>query len=62
MTAEADRVREVLTWLERSGTEKNRKGMAWYGIVADKVFGISVSALQQLAKHLGRDHDLALAL
>jgi 3-methyladenine DNA glycosylase AlkD len=36
--------------------------MARYGIVAPKVFGVSVSALQQLAKRVGRDHDLAAAL
>ncbi|HEX6052413.1 MAG TPA: DNA alkylation repair protein, partial [Gemmatimonadaceae bacterium] len=56
------RVDETLTWLERRGTKKNREGMARYGIVAKKVFGVSVSDLQQLGKRMGRDHDLALAL
>ncbi|HEU5041364.1 MAG TPA: DNA alkylation repair protein [Gemmatimonadales bacterium] len=55
-------VREVLAWLERRGTRKNREGMARYGIVAPKVFGVSVSMLQQLGKRLGRDHELAAAL
>jgi len=36
--------------------------MARYGIVADKVFGVSMGTMQSLAKELGRDHDLALAL
>jgi 3-methyladenine DNA glycosylase AlkD len=36
--------------------------MARYGIVADKVFGVSVSALQGMATRHGRDHALALAL
>jgi 3-methyladenine DNA glycosylase AlkD len=36
--------------------------MARYGIVAPKVFGVSVSMIQQLGKRLGRDHDLAIAL
>jgi 3-methyladenine DNA glycosylase AlkD len=57
-----DRVRDALTWLERRGSRKNRDGMARYGIVAPKVFGVSVSMIQQLGKRLGRDHDLALAL
>ena len=57
-----DRVRDALTWLERRGSKKNRDGMARYGIVAPKVFGVSVSMIQQLGKRLGRDHDLALAL
>ena len=56
------RVREVLATLERKGSRKNREGMARYGIVADKVFGVSVSEIQKIAKTLGRDHDLALAL
>jgi 3-methyladenine DNA glycosylase AlkD len=33
-----------------------------YGITAPKAFGISVGVIQQLAKRLGRDHDLAGAL
>lgn len=53
---------EVLGWLERRGTKRDREGMARYGIIAPKAFGVSVGTLQQLAKRLGRDHDLALAL
>ena len=57
-----ERVDEVLTWLERRGTKRNRDGMARYGIVAPKVFGVSMATMQSLSKRLGRDHDLALAL
>ena len=56
------RVREVLAFLKRKGTKRNREGMARYAIVAPKVFGVSVSDLKQLGKRLGRDHALALAL
>ena len=56
------RVRDALAWLERRGTKKNRDGMARYAIVAPKAFGVSVSTIQQLAKQLGRDHELAAAL
>ena len=52
----------ALEWLERRGTKKNRDGMARYGIVADKVFGVSMSTMQSLAKELGRDHKLSEAL
>lgn len=62
MTATADRVHEALTWFERRGSKRNRDGMSRYGIVAAKVFGVSVADTQKLAKHLGRDHGLALAL
>jgi 3-methyladenine DNA glycosylase AlkD len=55
-------VRDVLTFLERRGTRKNRDGMARYGITAPKVFGVSVANLHQLARKYGRDHELALAL
>lgn len=58
----ARQVREILAWLERRGTKKNREGMARYGIVSPKVFGVSMATMQPLAKRLGRDHDLALAL
>jgi 3-methyladenine DNA glycosylase AlkD len=57
-----ERVDEVLRWLERRGTKRNRDGMARYGIHAEKIFGVSVSDLRGLGKRLGRDHDLALAL
>jgi 3-methyladenine DNA glycosylase AlkD len=36
--------------------------MARYGIVAPKVFGVSMATMQPFAKRLGRDHELALAL
>jgi len=36
--------------------------MVRYAIVAPKAFGVSVSAIQQLARQLGRDHELAEAL
>jgi len=35
---------------------------ARYGIFTDKAFGVSMSNIQQVAKPLGRNHDLALAL
>lgn len=56
------RVTAALQWLEWKGTRKNREGMARYGLVASKVFGVSVGDLQKYARTLGRDHDLALAL
>jgi 3-methyladenine DNA glycosylase AlkD len=52
----------ALAWLERRGSKKNRDGMARYGIVAKKAFGVSMATMQTLATRLGRDHALALAL
>jgi 3-methyladenine DNA glycosylase AlkD len=58
----ADRARATLAWLERRGTKRNRDGMARYGIIAPKAFGVSVAMIRRLAKSLGRDHELAAAL
>jgi 3-methyladenine DNA glycosylase AlkD len=63
MTATAERVREALRWLERRGTKRVREDMLTrYGITAPRAYGVSVGAIQQLAKRLGRDHQLAAAL
>jgi len=60
VTARSAKVREALAWLERRGSKRIREEMLTrYGITAPKAFGMSVSAIQQLAKRMGRDHDLA---
>jgi 3-methyladenine DNA glycosylase AlkD len=61
-TTTKDRVRDVLAQLEHRGTKANRDGMARYGILAPKAFGVSVTDLKTMAKPLGKDHELALAL
>lgn len=58
----ASDVAYALGWLEKRGTKKNRDGMARYGIVAKKVFGVSMGTMKSLAKELGRDHALSQAL
>ena len=59
----AERVREVLERLERRGSRRAREEMRTrYGIIAPKAFGVSMANIQQLAKALGRDHELAAAL
>jgi 3-methyladenine DNA glycosylase AlkD len=55
-------VRDILRQLERRGSKRNRDGMARYGIVAEKVFGVSVADLRAIAKRYGRSHALASAL
>lgn len=56
------RVHTALAWLKRRGSARNRQGMARYGIVSPKIFGVSVASVRQLAKLMGRDHALALQL
>lgn len=53
---------DVLAWLKRRGSERNVKGMARYGIVAKRVFGVTVATLRALKKKIGKDHALSLAL
>jgi 3-methyladenine DNA glycosylase AlkD len=57
-----DDVRGALRWLQQKGSDKTRDGMAGYGIHTDKAFGVSVANIRALAKRLGPDHALALAL
>ncbi len=61
MAAALDRD-EVLTWLERRGRQANVRGMARYGIVARKAFGVSMGTMQTLQKRIGTNHDLAVEL
>ena len=56
------RVAALLDELAAKGSEKDRAGMARYGINTEAAFGVSVPELRRVAKGLGRDHDLALAL
>lgn len=53
---------EVLTWLERRGTRATREGMARYGIVAKRSFGVPMRTLLTLRKEIGVDQPLSLAL
>ena len=55
-------VERVLAWLARRGSQRNREGMARFGIHSRRVFGVSMATMRPLVRRLGRDHDLALAL
>jgi 3-methyladenine DNA glycosylase AlkD len=48
--------------LAARANEESRAGMARYGINVADALGVSVPELRRLAKALGTDHDLALAL
>ena len=57
-----ERLAEVMTALAEMGSTENRSGMSRYGINVTRALGVSLYDLRPLAKRLGRDHDLALAL
>lgn len=52
-------VAEVLAWLKRRGTAKNRAAMARYGLPTANTFGVSMAAMHPFAKQIGRDQHLA---
>lgn len=58
----AARAAAVLRELAPLGSEEARAGMARYGIRTEHAYGVSVYELRRVAKRLGRDHELALAL
>ena len=53
---------EILARLRESGNPDGLAGMARYGIATENALGVSVPALRGLARELGKDHALALAL
>jgi 3-methyladenine DNA glycosylase AlkD len=56
------KVQEALAWLKRHATRATLEGMARYAIPSDHALGVSMANVQALAKRLGRNHELALAL
>lgn len=55
-------VDDVLKKLQELGSEKNREGMKHYGINVQTAFGVSPVTGRKLAKQIGKNHSLALAL
>ncbi len=53
---------EVLGWLKKNGSRRTADGMARYGIVAPKAFGVTMGAMLKFAKQREKDHALAAAL
>jgi 3-methyladenine DNA glycosylase AlkD len=58
----SSRLEAVMAELAGLASEKDREGMARYGINTEHAYGVSVYALRKVAKGLGTDHELALAL
>jgi 3-methyladenine DNA glycosylase AlkD len=58
----AKQVADLLAELRSLGSATNRAGMARYGINVENAFGVSIYELRKVAKRLGTDHELALAL
>jgi len=50
---------DILAELRPFTSEKNREGMARFGIASETALGVPIPALRGLAKRIGRDHALA---
>jgi 3-methyladenine DNA glycosylase AlkD len=57
-----ERLAVVMADLAAQTSDEDRAGMARYGINVENAFGVSVYELRRMAKALGTDHELALAL
>ena len=55
-------VKDVLGKLQGKANPEHLEGMAKYGIAVEQRLGVSVPDMRKLAKEIGRDHRLALAL
>lgn len=56
MTAE---VKKIIGQIKKHSNEKNRQGMARFGIEVKYALGASMPVLRKLAKELGKNHKLA---
>jgi 3-methyladenine DNA glycosylase AlkD len=52
----------ILRYLEKHKDQNAIDGMARYGIVSKRVYGLSVTKLRELAKKVGKNHSLAQQL
>jgi len=55
-------VSEILDRLKKLGTPDNIAGMARFGIVTKKAFGVRAPEIKRVAREVGQDHELALKL
>lgn len=57
-----DRLAQALALLQQQARPTELAGMARFGIVGEQRLGLSMPAMREIARTLGRDHALALAL
>jgi len=61
-TPQMSRLAAALALLHQNARPEELAGMARFGITGDKRLGLSVPAMRHIARTLGHDHALALAL
>lgn len=55
-------MQEIIKRLKKQANAKNKAGMVRFGINPNNTLGIAVPILREMAKEIGKDHDLALRL
>jgi 3-methyladenine DNA glycosylase AlkD len=55
-------VAEALDWLREHSSKSVRDGLARYAIPNERALGVKMGDIQKLAKVMGRNHEVALAL
>lgn len=55
-------VESVITELEAQANPENAAGMRRYAIGSGRLLGVNIPTLRAMAKSIGKDHELALAL
>jgi len=55
-------VRRAMAELERCGSRRNVRGMARFGIRPKKVYGVSKPKLDEIARAIGKNHELGMQL
>lgn len=55
-------VEDILAWLAANGNERNKAGMARFGINVSNACGVSISLLRKEARNHRNRHDMALEL
>jgi len=55
-------VRAAMAELRQCGDKRNVEGMARFGIRAKKVYGVSKPKLDEIARRIGRNHQLGIQL
>ncbi len=53
---------DILKQLEKLADPERKKGMMRVGIVSDNAYGVAIPQLREMAKEIGKNHDLALEL
>jgi 3-methyladenine DNA glycosylase AlkD len=56
------KIKEIIDTLKSAGSPENVAGMARYGIFTQKAYGAPSAVLEQLARRIGRNHELAQRL